>query len=84
MSFTTTIATEALLCLIAFVASLIAYPIVLAIAKEHNIMDNPNARKLQRNPVPVMGGIAVFIGILVPVLIFNITINDRKIGRAHV
>lgn len=72
-----TITTEALLCLIAFVASLIAYPIVLAIAKEHNIMDNPNARKLQRNPVPVMGGIAVFIGILVPVLIFNITINDR-------
>ena len=76
MSFTST-TTEAMLCLIAFVASLIAYPVVLAIAKEHNIVDNPNARKLQREPVPVMGGVAVFAGILVAVLAFNIQMNSQ-------
>lgn len=76
MSFTSTTA-EVLLCLIAFVASLVAYPVVLAIAKEHKIVDNPNARKLQREPVPVMGGVAVFAGILVAVLAFNIQMNSQ-------
>ena len=65
------------MCLIAFVASLVAYPVVLAIARKHNIVDNPNARKLQREPVPVMGGVAVFAGILVAVLAFNIQMNSQ-------
>lgn len=38
---------------------------VLKIAKLKNIVDNPDARKLQRVPVPVLGGIAVFFGIIV-------------------
>lgn len=79
MFTTTTITTftEAMLCVIAFIVALAVYPVVLAFAKKHNIVDNPNARKLQRVPVPVMGGIAVSVGILVPVLIFNIAMNDR-------
>ena len=28
-------------------------------------MDNPDSRKLQRQPVPVLGGIAVFFGIVI-------------------
>lgn len=32
------------------------YPFVLRYAIRHNIVDNPNARKLQRTPVPVFGG----------------------------
>ena len=38
---------------------------VLNIAKLKNIVDNPDARKLQRVPVPVLGGIAVFFGMIV-------------------
>ena len=38
---------------------------VLKIAKLKNIVDNPDARKLQRVPVPVLGGIAVFFGMTV-------------------
>ena len=37
---------------------------ILAIAKEKNLVDNPDARKLQKRPIPVMGGIAVFFGLL--------------------
>lgn len=36
---------------------------VLRIAKLNHIMDNPNVRKIQSEPVPVMGGIAVFFGL---------------------
>ena len=53
-----------LLFLVAIVASSIAYPRVLRFAKRHNIVDNPNARKLQRVPVPVLGSVAVYIGIV--------------------
>lgn len=40
------------------------YPFVLRYARRHNIVDNPDARKLHRMPVPVMGGVAVYAGIL--------------------
>ena len=33
------------------------------------MVDNPNARKLQKQPVPVMGGIAVFFGVLAGLLV---------------
>lgn len=52
------------LMLVAFVVTTAAYPFVLALARKYGIVDNPSARKLQRVPVPVMGGTAVFIGFL--------------------
>ncbi len=50
--------------LVAFIATLWVHPKVLKIAIMKNLVDNPDARKLQRNPTPVMGGIAVFFGIV--------------------
>lgn len=37
---------------------------ILKIAKEKNLVDNPDARKLQKSPIPVVGGIAVFFGVI--------------------
>lgn len=51
--------------LFAFLGTLWIHPKVLKIAIMKNLVDNPDARKLQRTPVPVMGGIAVFFGILI-------------------
>ena len=51
--------------LLAFLGTLWMHPKVLKIAILKNLVDNPDARKLQRNPVPVMGGIAVFFGIAI-------------------
>ena len=44
-----------------FVASLVHRPTLL-FAKKHQLFDNPEARKLQRIPIPVMGGFVVFFG----------------------
>ena len=41
------------------------HPRIVWFAEKHKIVDNPDARKLQRNPVPVMGGVAVFVGLAV-------------------
>lgn len=49
--------------LTAFITTLLAYSLVLRLAVKYNIVDNPDARKLQRTPVPVLGGLAVFFGI---------------------
>lgn len=43
------------------VASLVYRPI-LRFAKRRKLYDNPEERKLQRKPIPVMGGFVVFLG----------------------
>lgn len=53
---------------VALIAVRWVYFRVLHIAKEKGLVDNPNARKLQKTPVPVMGGIAVFFGVAMGLL----------------
>ena len=76
--------------LISSVASLLAvhwiYFKVLKIAKVKNLVDNPDARKLQKKPVPVVGGIAVFFGVAFGLLAgtvmqfaFNQEVTDANI-----
>lgn len=48
---------------------------VLRIAKTKNIVDNPDERKLQRVPVPVLGGAAVFFGMIVSLAFAGILFN---------
>lgn len=55
--------------IIAMVASEWIYGKVLRIAKALNITDKPNARKVQTEPTPVMGGLVVFFGLMVGVLL---------------
>lgn len=55
--------------LAAFVASslvvLLIHAQVVKFALRYKVVDAPNSRKLQRKPVPVLGGVAVFFGLLV-------------------
>ena len=43
------------------------HPRLVKIALLKNIVDNPEARKLQRTPVPVLGGVAVFFGVVIAI-----------------
>ena len=49
---------------VSFIAVASIHPSLVRLAKEKNIVDNPNSRKLQAAPVPVLGGIAIFFGIM--------------------
>ena len=62
--------------LTAFLASSIAYPFVLRFARRHNIVDIPNARKLQRVPVPVLGGVVVYIGIVAGMMVLFLFMKE--------
>lgn len=60
--------------LLVFVLSLLvsslAFKPILAFARKYKFYDNPNERKLQRRPVPVMGGFVVFIGTVIGLLCY--------------
>lgn len=58
--------------LVAIICTSWIYPYILDVAKAKNIVDNPNARKLQRVPIPVLGGLTVVFGILSGLMAFNI------------
>ena len=56
----------ALLTFVAFFVSWAAFYPALRFAQKHDIVDLPNYRKLQRRPVPVLGGIPVALGVFIP------------------
>ena len=57
--------------------SALVYPFVLRFSQAHNFVDNPNARKLQRIPVPVMGGLGVYAGIIAGGLLLSIFMKSN-------
>lgn len=42
---------------------------MLHVAHDKNLVDNPDARKLQQQPVPIVGGLCVFFGVIVATLV---------------
>lgn len=62
-----------LLAVIVFVASFVSvaavHPYLVKFAKIKNIVDNPNTRKLQMRPVPVLGGLAILLGIVAGLIV---------------
>lgn len=58
--------------LIACIATQWIFPKVLNVALSKNIVDNPDARKLQRRPVPVLGGACVYFGTVMALCIANL------------
>ena len=63
----------------AFAACLWIHPYILTLAKIKHITDDPDERKLQHEPVPVLGGIAVLFGILTGTLIAHCFFDCREL-----
>src|ERR671911_3054512 len=54
----------------AFVIVILLTPAVGGMARLLGVVDRPEARRLNPNPVPRLGGLAIFFGIFVPALAF--------------
>lgn len=52
---------------------------VLKIATIKNLVDVPDYRKLQKSPVPVLGGIAVFFGLLFGLMFSGVFLHEYSI-----
>ena len=55
---------------IAFVIVVLLTPAVGGMARMLGAVDRPDARRINRRPIPRLGGLAIFLGILVPALAF--------------
>ena len=56
----------ALLCFIsAFVVTLITIPPIISLVNKYKLYDLPNSRKEHSMPIPTMGGVAVFAGMVI-------------------
>jgi len=55
---------------IAFLVVVLLTPAVGGMARLLGVVDKPDARRLNRRPIPRLGGLAIFLGILVPSLAF--------------
>jgi len=54
------------------VLAIIITPMIIRLARRHNIVDAPNIRKIHSQPIPRIGGIAIFLsmmGLVIPVLV---------------
>ena len=55
---------------IAFVVVMLLTPAVGGMARLLGAVDRPDARRLNRRPIPRLGGLAIFLGIVVPAIAF--------------
>jgi len=55
---------------IALLIVVLLTPAVGGMARMLGVVDEPNSRRLNRRPIPRLGGIAIFLGIVVPSLAF--------------
>lgn len=53
-----------------FILTFLVTPLVIGFFKKRNIMDKPGGRKIHTGDTPSMGGIAIFIGVMIALLIF--------------
>ena len=53
-----------------FLAVYFATPALRRIAVKYDILDRPNQRKMHKRPVPLLGGVAVYLGLILG-LLFN-------------
>ena len=60
--------------------ALIITPVVIYLARKLDVMDSNNARKVHSGPIPRIGGLAVFLASIIPVIAVLFLNNDT--GRA--
>ena len=46
-------------------------PVIRRTAHRIGFLDHPSSRKLQKQPIPLMGGIAIYAGVLLSILLFG-------------
>ena len=63
--------------MLAFLSTFFAIPIIMQVAEEKKLYDEPDdVRKLHVKPIPSLGGLGIFIGFALCVLLTVISVPD--------
>lgn len=63
--------------IIAFLTTFYAIPVILQVAHDKKLYDIPDERKVHKEPIPRLGGLAMFIGFLISLLL-TVTIDTAN------
>ncbi|MCS7243945.1 MAG: MraY family glycosyltransferase [Candidatus Calescibacterium sp.] len=55
---------------LSFLVVLFVTPVVIRVCKQYNIVDNPDERRIHKEPIPRLGGISVIVSVIFSVLFF--------------
>ena len=69
--------------IVAAMAVFVVHPSLVKIAHLKSIVDNPDARKLNKVPVPVLGGVGVFFGIMFSLSVAGYYVEGMNIQLEH-
>jgi UDP-GlcNAc:undecaprenyl-phosphate GlcNAc-1-phosphate transferase len=59
--------------------SLAVIPLIIVLAKKFSIIDRPNGRKIHKKPIPLLGGLGLFMGFITSILIY-LPMDTKMIG----
>ncbi|WP_299119758.1 MraY family glycosyltransferase [uncultured Winogradskyella sp.] len=62
---------------IAFIIAWQTFPTILYVAKEKHLMDEPDSRSVHSNKTPTLGGIGIFLGLIVVMTIVGAFLNTK-------
>jgi len=65
--------------LLAFAVSVAATPVVIRLATRHGFVSRPTADRWNFRPIPLMGGIALYLGVTASVLVFG-SLGPEMVG----
>ena len=53
-----------------FIITFLLTPLIKLLAERFEIFDNPNGRKIHNKPIPLLGGVGIFIGFIACLIFF--------------
>ena len=64
---------------VALVLSLGITPVMIIASRRWNIMDIPNERKAHTKPIPLMGGVAIYLATIVSTVLYVFVFGDKSL-----
>ncbi|MBN1621914.1 MAG: undecaprenyl/decaprenyl-phosphate alpha-N-acetylglucosaminyl 1-phosphate transferase [Endomicrobiales bacterium] len=64
--------------ILAFVGTVVFTPASIIVAKKFNVLDYPRARKVHRKPLPRWGGIGIYLGFFIAILVLFKFVNPFR------
>ena len=63
--------------LLAFLIAFQTFPTILYVAKQKQLMDEPNSHSVHSNGTPTLGGIGIFLGLVVMITLVGAFLNTK-------
>jgi len=64
---------------VSLVLSMSLTPLMIVVSRKWNVMDIPNGRKAHNKPIPLMGGVAIYLATFVATILYFFLFDDKSL-----